>query len=106
MPSQADDNRAFELAGRFLQRLRSDPQFAQSFHNDPAGAVQDEFSELRQVPKDRILETIRSAAGAISPGTAIPAGFWTSVASAAASAAAGAAVSALLGAVVSEPSPE
>lgn len=106
MQSQADDNRAFELAGRFLQRLRSDPQFAQTFHSDPAGAVQDEFPELRQVPKDRILQTIRGAAGAAPAGAPVAAGFLTSIASAAASAAAGAAVSALLGAVRSEPAPE
>lgn len=103
MPFSADDAQALELAERFLRRLRTDPGFAQTYHEDPATALQDEFPELRKVSKDRILESIRAAAGTSPSAAPRPMGMLGAAAAAAAVVAANAFMA---GATMREPPPE
>lgn len=114
-PAFVGDAHLLRLSGVFLDRLGTDPRFAESFDKDPAAALQDLFPELKFAPKNKIAAELASANIAVVQIATSPhgltaqavGGFWRSIAKAVVTAAAQALVKALLSlAAAEEPRPE
>lgn len=60
-PASVEDAHLLRLSAQFLDRLGSDPSFAERFSKDPAAALRHLFPELKRAPKSKIAAELDSA---------------------------------------------